>query len=238
MAQKTVSAASTYWPVVEPIADLIGALDILAGFAEVAAASASRFVRPIMHPCMEDREDESSRIASESSSLPAINCDPTAIGEMQSLVPRDNNSSSVADPAASVGHNKKRVIRLAKCRHPLVEHQLQQSGFSSVQGGGGGALSASTTLVAKTTNHFVSNSVEMAFPNRVLNVITGPNMGGKSTFIRSIAMACLMAQIGSFVPSEFAELSVMDAILCRVGASDDQMRCERHFVCCTFLEIA
>lgn len=56
------------------------------------------------------------------------------------------------------------------------------------------------------------------------SLLTGPNMAGKSTFIRSVGIACLLAQIGSFVPASKATMAVTDRICARVGASDNQLR--------------
>ena len=88
------------------------------------------------------------------------------------------------------------AIRLKDSRHPVVELLLE------------GSL-------------FVPNDVLLdSFENRIA-VITGPNMAGKSTYMRQVALIVLMAQMGSFVPATAAEIGVADAIFTRVGASDD-----------------
>ena len=67
---------------------------------------------------------------------------------------------------------------------------------------------------------FVPNSTKLCREERLL-VLTGPNMAGKSTYMRQVALIVLMAQIGSFVPASHAEIGVVDRIFTRVGASDD-----------------
>ena len=77
---------------------------------------------------------------------------------------------------------------------------------------------------------FVPNDVELdGGPNRLL-IITGPNMAGKSTFIRQVALLTLMAQIGSYIPAKRAEVGLADRIFTRVGASDDLSRGQSTFM--------
>ena len=71
-----------------------------------------------------------------------------------------------------------------------------------------------------TPQAFVPNDTDMSQDNR-LAIITGPNMAGKSTYMRQVALIVLMAQIGSFVPAQSADIGVTDRIFTRVGASDD-----------------
>lgn len=63
-----------------------------------------------------------------------------------------------------------------------------------------------------------------------MHIITGPNMGGKSTFLRQCAIICLLAQIGSFVPADKAELGLVDRIFTRIGARDDIVRDRSTFM--------
>jgi len=69
--------------------------------------------------------------------------------------------------------------------------------------------------------NYVPNDIEMDGTNETIHLITGPNMGGKSTFCRSITLICIMAQIGSFVPAKFARIGIVDRVFARIGASDD-----------------
>ncbi len=88
------------------------------------------------------------------------------------------------------------VINITEGRHPVVEKVLKGTPFVP-----------NDTLLDCTDNRCA--------------IITGPNMAGKSTYMRQVALICLMAQIGSFVPAKTARLGVVDAIFTRVGASDD-----------------
>ncbi len=88
------------------------------------------------------------------------------------------------------------LVELRDCRHPVVERMSLESGF-------------------------VPNDVTLDSKGDRFMIITGPNMSGKSTLIRQVALVSLMAQMGSFVPARAARLGVVDRIFSRVGASDN-----------------
>jgi DNA mismatch repair protein MutS len=81
-----------------------------------------------------------------------------------------------------------------------------------------------------TDTKFVPNDTELDPADSRLQILTGPNMAGKSTYIRQIALIAVMAQIGAFVPAESATIGLVDRIFCRVGASDDLSRGQSTFM--------
>lgn len=87
-----------------------------------------------------------------------------------------------------------RGVQIKGGRHPVVEQMI--------------------------SDPFIANPVYLNAQRHLL-IVTGPNMGGKSTYMRQIALICLMAYIGSFVPAESAEIGMLDRIFTRIGASDD-----------------
>lgn len=86
-------------------------------------------------------------------------------------------------------------------------------------------------VVEKVLGHqeYIPNSVHMS-PNEMLLLITGPNMSGKSTYMRQLALTVIMAQMGCFVPAESAELPIFDQIFTRIGASDDLIAGQSTFM--------
>ncbi|MCP5543151.1 MAG: DNA mismatch repair protein MutS [Akkermansiaceae bacterium] len=81
-----------------------------------------------------------------------------------------------------------------------------------------------------TDTKFVPNDTELDPDESRLQILTGPNMAGKSTYIRQIALISVMAQIGAYVPADAATLGLVDRIFCRVGASDDISRGQSTFM--------
>ena len=86
-------------------------------------------------------------------------------------------------------------------------------------------------VIEKVMGHgqYVPNDVSIDEKNPVV-LITGPNMGGKSTYMREVALMIIMAQIGSFVPAKYANLTVFDQIFTRIGASDDLISGQSTFM--------
>lgn len=79
-------------------------------------------------------------------------------------------------------------------------------------------------------DNFVPNSIDLAGNATRGLLITGPNMGGKSSYVRSVALIAIMAQIGSYVPAEACELGLLDAVFTRMGAFDNMMKGESTFM--------
>ena len=92
--------------------------------------------------------------------------------------------------------NEKGIIDIKDGRHPVVEQMIQN-------------------------DMFIANDTYLDNQKHCISIITGPNMAGKSTYMRQTALIVLMAQIGSFVPAKKANIGVVDRIFTRVGASDD-----------------
>lgn len=88
------------------------------------------------------------------------------------------------------------VINIKNGRHPVVEQMIDN-------------------------DLFVSNDTFLDNDKNAISIITGPNMAGKSTYMRQVALIVLLAQIGSYVPAQSADISLVDRIFTRVGASDD-----------------
>lgn len=76
-------------------------------------------------------------------------------------------------------------------------------------------------VVERRTENYVPNDHYMEAENNLIHVITGPNMGGKSTYLRQCALIAILAQAGSFVPAEYCRMQIFDRIFTRIGASDD-----------------
>jgi DNA mismatch repair protein MutS len=79
-------------------------------------------------------------------------------------------------------------------------------------------------------NQFIPNDTSLDTGSRQLLLLTGPNMGGKSTYIRQVALIVIMAQMGSYVPADHAHIGLVDKLFSRIGASDDLARGQSTFM--------
>jgi DNA mismatch repair protein MutS len=117
--------------------------------------------------------------------------------------------AALADAAAAGNYTKPHVhdgdeFSASDARHPVVERRV--------------------------TDAFVPNDITLNNSDRQLVILTGPNMGGKSTYLRQTALLAILAQMGSFVPARTAKLAIVDRIFARVGASDNITRGQSTFM--------
>jgi DNA mismatch repair protein MutS len=120
--------------------------------------------------------------------------------------------AALAESAALNNYTKPHVhdgdeIAVADARHPVVELRTAAAGEA-----------------------FVPNDILLNSTTSQLVILTGPNMGGKSTYLRQTALICVMAQAGSFVPAREAKVAIVDRIFARVGASDNIARGHSTFM--------
>ena len=117
---------------------------------------------------------------------------------------------SLADRALALGYVRPEMttgdsLHIVSGRHPVIE-QLPEA------------------------ERFVPNDVDLNGSTRQIMIITGPNMAGKSTYIRQVAMLVVMAQMGSFIPADRAKMGIVDRVFTRVGANDDIARGRSTFM--------
>jgi DNA mismatch repair protein MutS len=130
--------------------------------------------------------------------------------ESASIIAEIDCLASFAYSATAYGYTRPRIddsdrLRIEAGRHPVVEKHLPPGDF-------------------------VPNGLDIDPRKQNLVLLTGPNMAGKSTYLRQTALIVLMAQAGSFVPAGEARIGIVDRIFCRVGASDNLARGESTFL--------
>ena len=135
----------------------------------------------------------------------------SAIQKNCRILARIDVLSSFADLAVTNGYcrpvmNDSMVVNITKGRHPVIETMMPAG------------------------EEFVPNDIYLDNEKQQIIILTGPNMAGKSALLRQTALIVLMAQVGSFVPAESAELGYCDKIFTRVGASDNISRGESTFM--------
>jgi len=130
---------------------------------------------------------------------------PAKVPQPESQTKADQSSGALAKEDAQAQSNQELLI--VGGRHPVIEKLCQERG-----------------------ERFVPNDLFLNDSSHLILIITGPNMGGKSTYLRQAALIMLMAQMGSFVPATQARLPVTDRIFTRIGASDNLARGRSTFL--------
>ncbi|KAH7821930.1 DNA mismatch repair protein Msh2 [Monocercomonoides exilis] len=216
---RTLDIVASYTTAMEDLGTILSTLDVLCAFGQISCTAPTPFVRPIME---------------EKGTLRRAEVEKKRRQQML-LDKKDATAEGKADDEDEVNYDEIRerdgssdgwiggVIEIRGMRHPCLEVQEGVNFIPNdcylVSGAWDERSKAAQSQpeTASTTNP-VTPSKDNIVPSYLL--VTGPNMGGKSTYIRSVGIVVLLAQIGCFVPCTFCRLSVRDRILARVGSGD------------------
>src|SRR5262249_7396281 len=139
-----------------------------------------------------------------------IGCHADRIAQVAAGIAEIDLSAGLAECATRYGYIKPQFIEtdeiiIVKGRHPMIEQRLED------------------------LRHFVPNDTHLSNHDQQIILLTAPNMAGKSIYLRQVALICLLAQIGSFVPATSACLGIVDRIFTRVGLHDYTLRGHSSF---------
>ena len=144
--------------------------------------------------------------------LDTLQADVPALGRLARALASLDALCALAERSLTLGWCRPQFLREAGIeilggRHPVVEARLAETGLGA----------------------FIPNDTRLG-PKQRMQVITGPNMGGKSTYMRQVAIVCLLASVGSYVPAQACRLGPLDAIHTRIGAADDLANAQSTFM--------
>jgi DNA mismatch repair protein MSH2 len=221
---EAVKVGRSFLPVLEVANSRISELDAIASMATLAASAPHGYVKPVIsddgYRPAKVTTTSSKSISSSSSSAADDAEEEKEKGisseqekedeaEERSNLEQDEDDATTITP--SIVRRDIRRVRVVQGRHPVVE-MLDDMSF----------IANDYSMDCAPMNDQPSSS--SATSEGLFHIITGPNMGGKSTYIKTLGALCVMMQVGSYVPAESAELPVLDCICARVGAGDSALK--------------
>ncbi len=147
----------------------------------------------------------------------AVRLEQEIVNELRGLIAeRIDDFKSVADIVAEIDLDLS-LAEVAR-RNRYTRPEIVEDGIISIKDG------RHPVVEVMSQEPFIPNDTEMDLQENMIFIITGPNMSGKSTYLRQVAMITILAQMGGFVPAASAKIGIVDRIFTRIGASDDLAR--------------